>query len=187
MPSSLKAQIAGQVFVYILSMIVVALVLLYGYNAIQDFRKKAEEVNLVNFKNELEKVVIKSTRYGDVKPVELSLSGKFEKVCFVDSFSSLSEAKKGNTCLCTAGCSSSNALICDAWKTTNTSNVYLVPLADIPIDIGPITVDGNDDEAEDTTGNCGDINCFYICTENTHGKIELTLVGKGNHVFIKPR
>ena len=187
MTSGLKAQIAGQVFIYILSLIIVSLVLLYGYNAIQDFRIKAEEVNLVNFKNELENVVVKSTRHGDTKPIELSLSGKFEKVCFVDSFSSLSEAEKSSTCLCTAGCSNTDPLICDAWKTTNASNVYLVPLANIPINIGPTTVDGNDDGAEDTASNCAGINCFYLCATNTHGKIKLTLFGKGNHIFIKLR
>jgi len=59
-------------------------------------------------------------------------------------------------------------------------------MSDIPIDIGPITVDGNNDEAEDTLG-CAHPKCFYVCTTNTRGKIKLTLFGKGNHVFIKSR
>jgi len=185
MVSNPKGEIAGQVFIYILSLIVVAVVLIYGYSAIQDFRTKAEEVNLINFKNEIEKVVVKSTRYGDIKPAEFSLSGKYQKTCFVDSFSALSQSQKDNTCICTPGCSNSNPIICDAWKTTNSTNVYSVPLADIAINIGPITVDGDGDGAEDIPGSCGGSKCYYLCIENAHGKIKLILYGKGNHVFIR--
>ncbi len=183
-----RAQVQGQIFIYILSLIIVSLVLLYGYNAIQDFRNKAEEVSLINFKNELEKAIVKSTRSDDIKPVELSLTGRYQKVCFVDSFSPLSDFDKENTCLCNPSvCTQglhTDAVICDAWKTTTASNVFLVPMSDIPINIGPITVDGNNDGSEDTA--CSSDEC-YLCVSTKTGKIKLILYGKGDHVFIKPR
>ena len=48
-----KAQIQGQVFIYILTLIITGMILLYGYNAITGISKRAEQVELVKFKNDL--------------------------------------------------------------------------------------------------------------------------------------
>jgi hypothetical protein len=182
----LKSQIAGQVFIYILSLIVVVLVLLYGYKAIQDFRSKAEEVALINFKNNLEKVLTNPMRYGDTKPLDLKIPNRFEMLCFLDTFNVLSNNDKDYTCLCKAGCTDTNPLICDAWKTTNLSNAYLYPISELPINLGPITVDGNGDGVEDMPG-CSNSKCFYICLSTKKGEVSLLLHGKGDHIFIEPR
>lgn len=182
-----KSQIAGQVFVYILSLIIISLVLLYGYKAIKDFWVKQEEVRLINFKNSLEKVLVRPMRHGDVKPFDIPLPGKYEKLCFVDTYNTLSEIDKGTKCLCISGCADADALICDAWKTTNISNAYLYPMSNIPINLGPITVDGNGDGKEDMPATCGDINCSYLCITSERGNVQILMHGMGNHVFIQSR
>jgi len=181
---------SGQIFIYIISLILVSLILVYGYNAIRSFGKRAEQVNFLKFKTELESFSRKQLRHGDVKISSFSLPKQYTEICFVDSYHGLDSTDKGNVCLCNggaAGCSGKDRLIaCDAWKDSDKSNVFLTPMAETPIDIGPITVDGDGNGVEDVKGpgGCMDVDCFYFCESLTDSKIRLRLEGKGNHVLI---
>ncbi|PIN78936.1 hypothetical protein COV14_01535, partial [Candidatus Woesearchaeota archaeon CG10_big_fil_rev_8_21_14_0_10_33_12] len=63
-----KAQIQGQVFIYILTLIITGMILLYGYNAIKSISERAKQVELVKFKNDLkEDFETISFDYGSVK------------------------------------------------------------------------------------------------------------------------
>ncbi|MBU4493282.1 MAG: hypothetical protein KKA61_02835, partial [Nanoarchaeota archaeon] len=72
-----KAQIHGQVFIYILTLIITAAILLYGYNAITSISTKAEQVEFVKFKNDLKQDFEKiSTDYGSVEVETYSVPSK---------------------------------------------------------------------------------------------------------------
>jgi len=81
---SSKGQIAGQIIVYILAIVVFSLVLVYGYNAIQGFRQNADQVLYINFKTDFTSMVNSlSTDKGSEKKMEFSLPSEFREVCFV--------------------------------------------------------------------------------------------------------
>ena len=193
---SRKAQMTGQIFIYILSIVVVSLILLYGYNAIKNFGKRSEEVDFVRFKTQLESFSrqLAGAGSGSVKISEFKIPGRYTEVCFVDSYNELSAVDKGITCICNdadPGCSGRKRTIaCDSWQTTNVSNVFLTPMSDSVINMGYITVDGDGDGLEDpyvdpVRGTCGSADCWHFCVPILNSKIRLRIEGKGNHVFVR--
>jgi hypothetical protein len=81
-----KAQIIGQIFIFILAGLVFILIVAYGYRAIQYFLERQEQVMIVDFKTDLEIAVEGVKRdYGTVRKVELKLPSKFLGVCFLDA------------------------------------------------------------------------------------------------------
>ena len=84
-----KGQIIGQVFIYILAVILTAIILGYGYRAIVSFKEKSEQVSYINFRTELQNAVEAITPdFGSVKIIDLSVPGNFKKVCLVRNYPS---------------------------------------------------------------------------------------------------
>ena len=80
-----KSQIHAQAFVYILAIIIMAMILAYGYKAVRDIVSKGEFASLVNFKTELKTSISSiSYDYGSVKNEEFNVPTGFKEVCFVD-------------------------------------------------------------------------------------------------------
>jgi len=77
-----KSQIAGQIFVYVLSLIIIGLIVLFGYRAIkmiQDYQVKMDEIN---FMTRFEEAISK-TDYKDVEIKTFKVPGKYRKICLV--------------------------------------------------------------------------------------------------------
>ncbi|HLG24944.1 MAG TPA: hypothetical protein VI564_08490 [Candidatus Nanoarchaeia archaeon] len=82
-----KSQIYGQVFIYVLAMVLVAFILIYGYNAIQSFKGKADEVCMAKLKSDLKNAVKSmTTDYGSVQRKDISLCSGFSRICLVENF-----------------------------------------------------------------------------------------------------
>ena len=80
-----RAQMEQQTFIYILSLIGVAFILIFGYKAINDISKKDDQVVLIQFQNKLKNDVESlSSDYGSVKVREYNLPSGFDEICFVD-------------------------------------------------------------------------------------------------------
>ena len=80
-----KAQIQAQVFVYVLAMLVIALVLLYGYRSINTMKERANQVDLLAFKNDMTKSIEKvSNDYGTVRVPTFNIPKEYKEVCFID-------------------------------------------------------------------------------------------------------
>lgn len=178
----------SQIFIYIIAIILFAFILIYGYNAIREFTKKAEDVTYLKFVSSLENTIKQNSGYGDIEIKKFSISSDYEKICFVDlNDKSTFTIKEEDTCLCkrAAGCPPEDfdPVICDGWKDRK-QNVFLVPPAPTPITVWNATVDGNDDGKEDTGTSCAGTNCFYLCLPIANGKLDLRLEGKGNRVVI---
>jgi len=78
-----KAQIQGQVFIYILTLIITAGILLYSYNAIKVINENANKVELVNFKDSLKQDFEKmSSDYGSSETETYTVPSKIKKICF---------------------------------------------------------------------------------------------------------
>lgn len=81
--SGSRAQVIGQVLIFILAGLIFILIISFGYTGIKGFIEKSEAVTLVDFQNELEKNVEQVKRdYGSVRKVDLRLPVKFSGVCF---------------------------------------------------------------------------------------------------------
>jgi len=156
-----KAQIIGQVFIFILAGLVFVLIIAYGYKAVQYFIQRQEQVVLVDFRTDLESAVEGVKRdYGTVRKIELKLPSKYQGVCFFDPV------------ICTA---STPELVLPSQKISvpwaqeacaiKSANVFIVPrtldlsLPDIQVDKG------------------------YICIPNTGG-ITVRMEGTGSKAKI---
>ena len=82
-----KAQIPGQIFIYILAMVIFSMTLIYGYKAIKHFQSRTEEVESLqlesDIKNEIEKM---GYDYGSVKKKILTLPLGYKGACFISSY-----------------------------------------------------------------------------------------------------
>lgn len=80
-----KSQIQTQVFVYILGLLIIGLVLLYGYKSINTMRQKSDQIDLLAFKTDIEQEISKmSSDYGSSRLITLKVPSSFKSVCFVD-------------------------------------------------------------------------------------------------------
>lgn len=88
-----KAQIEGQFVVYVISGIIIIMILLYGYKAIEDFRNKADTVSYIQFKKDFDNQVQSiAGDYGSETVTEIRLPKKHDEVCMASSaVSSLSQ------------------------------------------------------------------------------------------------
>lgn len=152
-----KAQIIGQVFIFILAAALFILILTYGYKAIVGFSKRSEQVALVEFQTELESAIRSiSLDYGSVKKLELTLPAKYIEVCFVDlNMQPSSEFEQ------------IHPRMHEAWV-SGTQNVFLTPMEENPFNVGKISL-----------GEKG-----YLCFPITAGKITLRLEGLGERTGI---
>jgi hypothetical protein len=80
-----RAMETNQMFVFIVSIIVVGLVLLFGTKAIMSFMAGTEDVQYVQFKTNLQDAIDDvASDYGSVKQRAFNMPGEYQKVCFVD-------------------------------------------------------------------------------------------------------
>jgi len=150
-----KAQFAvGQIFIYILAIIIAGLIILYGYQAIAGFRTKAEEIALINFKTSIENDIESiATSYGSVRVQTYDLPSSAREVCFVDErVFGESNITDGNY-----------SLIDNSVEAGAKQNIFLIPMAEIPI------------YAENM-----EVNDTYFCINSTRGKVTIRLEGLGN-------
>jgi len=163
-----KAQIAGQVFIYILAIFVFAVILLYGYTAIKGFIGKGEETAFIQFKNTLEGEVSRiSTEPGDIIVFDernpLPIPGTYEKICFVDSNAEIEDTfnldSKEQQIISAA---------INAGVHNRTENVFLIPPAQSPIFLGILETWPNN----------------ILCVNNENGLVRIRIEGKGYGVRI---
>tara|TARA_Y100000031_G_scaffold143464_1_gene173946 strand:+ start:142 stop:672 length:531 start_codon:yes stop_codon:yes gene_type:complete len=164
-----KAQIMGQIFIYIMAAIIFSLVLLYGYTAISDFINRADQVAEIELRTDL-KASIKSTASSqDVKQKVISIPSKFKEICFIDlDIQNHHGITAEQTAMCDSTSPDFNALICNFWTTGAQNNVFLIPGAEVSIDVGNIDLD--------TKG--------FLCVKTSEGKAKLRLEGKGDRTKI---
>lgn len=154
-----RAQMIGQVFIFILAGLVFVLILAYGYRAISGFLERGEQVQLLDFKNELESTVNTIKRdYGSVQRVDLRVPPKTEQVCLVNVELQDPSAFKD-----------AHPLLYTAWS-AGSENIFLIPRQPTPILIPDILVDPPG----------------FLCVPATGGRISLRVEGTGSRALVKP-
>ena len=156
-----RSQIYSQVFVYILALLVISLILAYGYRFVHNFQQRANQVSCYKFENDLKNAVQRlSSDYGAVERKDLELCSPYEEICFVESFGTPSMPNNVDPVI--------KSDISSHLATKDWDNVFLMEnVAKSFFDAGKISVEPN-----------------VLCLNATNGKISLRVEGKGNHVVI---
>lgn len=159
----MRAQLAGQIFVYIITILIVGIVLLFGYKSISEFRSKADSVSLLRFQKELE-ASAKSIKnqFGTVKKKDFTLA-EFNEVCFIRNYQ-----------VSLAGIDISvkfqdYPLIKDAFESNTGKNVFLLSNKEI----------GESFNIEDLV-----VENLFQCFDVNNNLLSLTFEGMGDHVVI---
>lgn len=161
-----KSQMYGQIFIYILTIIIIGLIAIYGYRAIMGFSKRAEQITFLKFKTDLETSIdMIRTDYGSVKKAELDVPGKYREICFVD----LDDANRGGISI-----SEDYPIMKNSVEGGVKKNVFLiVDIAKDSFYVGKIYV-------LDSAGELVDYHCYPV----VNSKIKLRLEGFGDKTLI---
>ena len=80
-----RAQIYGQIFIYILTLVLISFILTYGYKSIRNLNSRAEQLSCLQFEKDLQNSIKAiSSDFGTVKRKELRLCSNYRQVCFVE-------------------------------------------------------------------------------------------------------
>lgn len=164
-----SSQLQSQLFIYILAMVLVSFILIFGYNSVQNFRDRAEKVSCLKFENELKSAIESiSGDFGSVKRKDFQLCKSFQQVCFVDDNiidrASPNAIDQENTPI------SVDPIIKDSIISETPGNVFLVSgVAKDSFYAGKISVQGD-----------------VLCIKTLNNKIVLRFEGEGNKALIGP-
>ena len=159
---SVKSQIYGQIFIYLLTIVLISFILVFGYNAIENLRTKANQVECLKFKNDLRNAIATiSSDFGRIKRENIDLCQPYKQVCFVETFEKFDKNNpQGNIPV--------DPIIKDSIKSESGKNVFLVDnTAKEPFYAGNISV------ALDV-----------FCIKSINGKIDLRLESMGSNVAV---
>jgi hypothetical protein len=157
-----KAQNAGQILVYVLTVVIMGAILLFGYRSIMDFKSRTDKISMVDFQKKLESSINTITPdFGTMRRKTFLLSTEFKEVCFVTNY---------GTPVFDADEFAGYPIIEDSVESQTGNNIFL------------ITVDG---EISESFGlgeirTPGDFNCVPI----VDARLSVSIEGKGDHVVI---
>ena len=159
-----RGQIQGQVFIYILTLIITAGILIYGYNSIKKLNATSNQVQFVEFKTNLKSnIETISSDYNSVKTYTYNVPSKVKEVCFYqESHPPGIPADLVNI---------DNPYIRDQVIDTN-NNVFLV-------------MDNTIESMEFSGIEIGDNDLQLLCIPITGGRLKLKLEGKGDGVKVE--
>lgn len=154
----MRAQIS-QVFIYVITLLIVALVLFYGYRAISIFKEKADQVSFLQMKNDMENAVKSvSVDFGTVKTREIPLPQNINEVCIVSTHPGLPQLS-----------GTPYPLIEDSVNSGVSKSVFLIGDRNVKESfyVEKVYVDGG-----------------IVCIPSISNKLVLKMEGRGNHAII---
>ncbi len=167
-----RAEMSGQILVYLMSIILIGLIVVFGYRAIGGFVSQTEEIAKIKFFTDLDSVA-KRIGYLDVEFRTFQIPKEFKEVCLVskDRISSFISPE---------AYSALNPLVRSQWENTR-NNVFLLSGVSefYPFRTEEMRLDTNRNGIED--GN--ERETSFLCVK-TSGSLRLKLEGKGKYIFV---
>ena len=150
-----KSQIYNQIFIYILTIVIVGLILAFGYKSITNIQSKGCDICIVklrnNLGNDVEGII---SDFGSVQRKDIQMCCNFNQLCLVESVDAFPVP------------ANANPIIKDSIKSNTGMNAFLLDEKSVqPFNIGRISTDPD-----------------VMCIKGT--SISLKLEGKGNYVKI---
>jgi len=112
-----KGQVAGQIFIYIMAVIVVGGIALIGYSAIKSIVAKSCDAEKITFKTDMDSMIERYTSYGSVNQKTISAPCDYDAVCFVD-YSMMKNVKGISNC--------ANNIIKDSVLASGDNNIFVI-------------------------------------------------------------
>lgn len=177
--NSKKAMGVGQVFVFIIAALTFSLIIIFGYRTISQFLESGEQVEFVQFKNDMENSIKKVyTEYGAIRIDNYHLPAKYSQICFVDLDYPIDDNEVQKLC-------DQDEIACGVWEEFLSQsekektgygfadeNVFLTPSADVKLKVYKISI-APDPDTQETRG--------FLCRKISQGSFSLMLEGKGDH------
>ena len=181
---SKKAEVASQIFVYIIAMVVVSMVIIFGYKAIKNFASRSDEVALIKFKTDIETTFRQvGSNFNTIKITDFSVPSGYEELCILDLDRNPPPDR-------TRGDFDYNLILSEG--ADEKKNLFLIKGIYLePFKVGKVKLDsdGNDlsnlakpifkGNGKDETGDS-----YILCFDVKNGKVKLKLKGKGDSVFV---
>ncbi len=166
---SRKSQMQSQLFIYIMTLLIIGLLLYFGFGWISKLFKTQSVIDATKFQVDLENAFEKiRPNYGSTSEREFLAPDGVDRICFVDTQMKVSDRKLRG--LCNSANDDYDPVMCNQWM-DNTSAIMFSPAIERDIDIGSIVVDA-------TPG--------YLCFDTTKSRrFTLLLTGLGNRVKVK--
>jgi hypothetical protein len=179
MSSHKKAMMVGEIFVYIVSLIVVAMVLIYGYSVINGFMGEKSNIELLQFQKNLEKYVKSySSEFGSKGHKTLMAPGDAGYLCFVNYYS-VSDSIMN----CNGSIGGGFLFIKYSFQNSPVPREYKnMWLVDKRGEMMKSAYLGNITTAPKS--GIVALGCNYLCVESYNGQFYLNLLGKGIGVEI---
>jgi hypothetical protein len=155
-----KAQVMGQIFIFIMAALIIGVIMLIGYNAISGTLSKSCQIEQLSFKTRLESLIERSNGFGSVTKESLIAPCKYSTVCFVDATqigTSLAQCK--------------NRIINQSSSDGDAKNIFVsTSTRTVPIGYAPLLRLNN-------TENC-------TCITEKNKNFQILLIGKGSGTYI---
>lgn len=74
---------ANQIFTWMIALIMMSLLILFGYRAISGLRERGEQAQYLEFTNKLENLIGSTMSYGSGRRVSPALPGDYTGICFI--------------------------------------------------------------------------------------------------------
>ena len=156
-----NAQLYGQIFIYALTLVLISVILVYGYTSIKNFRQKTDDIVAAKFQNDIINAIQSITNdYGSVSKKELQVSGGTTQVCFVETYQMFNKQNPiGNIQL--------NNLVKNSIRDSDKNVFLLENTLKSSFSAGRISVDRD-----------------VLCIKPANNRIVLRLEGMGDHAKI---
>ena len=157
-----KAQIYGQIFIYILTIVLISFILVFGYNAVHDLKDRAKTVSCLKFEDDLKNSIASMlSDFGSVKIKNFKICEGYSRICFVETFENFDESELVDV----------DPLIKDSILSKTENNAFLVDTtAKEYFNVGSISAEPN-----------------VLCINARYGQISLKMKGLGNHVLLSEK
>ena len=116
-----RAQIYGQVFIYVLTLVLISFILAYGYKSIQNLKTRAEQLSCLKFQKDLQNSIQTIlSDFGTVKRKDLQLCSNYRQICFVETVRAFNKIVPNSNVFPV------DPIIMDSIKSSTGKNVFLV-------------------------------------------------------------
>ncbi len=187
-----KGMTIAQVFIYIMTLVVFASILIFGYRSIAQLKEKADRVECVQFQKQIKSDIEGlAYQYKAERVKEYQLPPQVQKVCFVDSSvaftggtncngkapSAVSNANDTEKICTSSGSSHYDTLVCDSWC-DKTANIFLLPINELCSDINiPQNTRRNHPLMQVDGGS--------LCIPTPNGYLKVKLKSEGDYTVVE--
>ena len=166
-----KAQMQSQMFIYLLTILIIGFLLFLGFKWIGGISKMIHKIDVSKLTRDMKSTFSEyKSRPGSWKIATFDLPDGITKVCFTDL--SIQKTTIEHSSICTKGTKDYDALICDAWK-DKTQNVFFFPRDKVESNV---KIDYIAVPKDNTKG--------YVCFDAVASKLTIKVKGTGNKVEV---